>query len=146
QEMLFTKSPMVCDNIQEESRISPDFQRYLDSWGTKRFMTVPMFVTGELRGFIGIQPAEAGAYRSDQIELAQALAHHVMLAVRSQELVDQQREAAILKERTRMARDIHDTLAQGFTGVVVQMEAAEEALIEEDPENVARHVCRARKL
>jgi PAS domain S-box-containing protein len=146
QEMLFTKSPMVCDDIQNEARISPEFRDYLVSWGAKRFMTVPMFVTGELRGFIGIQHAEAGAYRADQIELAQALAHHVMLAVRSQELVDQQREAAILKERTRMARDIHDTLAQGFTGVVVQMEAAEEALIEEDPENVARHVCRARKL
>jgi signal transduction histidine kinase len=45
-----------------------------------------------------------------------------------------------------MARDIHDTLAQGFTGVVVQMEAAEEALLEEDPDNVVRHVRRAREL
>jgi PAS domain S-box-containing protein len=146
QEMLFTKSPMVCDDIEHESRISAEFRDYLVSWEAKRFMTVPMFVTGELRGFIGIQHAEAGAYRADQIELAQALAHHVMLAVRGQELVDQQREAAILKERTRMARDIHDTLAQGFTGVVVQMEAAEEALLEEDPENVVLHVRRAREL
>lgn len=109
-------------------------------------MTVPMFVSGEVRGFIGIQHIEQGAYHADQIELAQALAHHVMLATHSQELVEQQREAAILKERTRMARDIHDTLAQGFTGVVVQMEAAEEALIEEDPENAVRHVRRAREL
>jgi PAS domain S-box-containing protein len=146
QEMLFTKSPMVCDDIQNESRISPEFRDYLVSWGAKRFMTVPMFVTGELRGFIGIQHAEASAYRADQIELAQALAHHVMLAVRGQELVEQQRQAAILKERTRMARDIHDTLAQGFTGVVVQMEAAEEALFEEDPDNAVRHVRRARDL
>ena len=45
-----------------------------------------------------------------------------------------------------MARDIHDTLAQGFTGVVVQMEAAEEALFEEDPDNAVRHVRRARDL
>src|SRR5436853_177483 len=52
----------------------------------------------------------------------------------------------ILKEPTRMARDIHDTLAQGFTGVVVQMEAAEEALLEEDPEPAVRHVRRARAL
>ena len=41
-----------------------------------------------------------------------------------------------------MARDIHDTLAQGFTGVIVQMEAAEEALLEEDPEHAVRHVRR----
>jgi signal transduction histidine kinase len=146
QEMLFTKSPMVCDNIQNESRIGPEFRDYLVSWGTKRFMTVPMFVAGELRGFIGIQHAEAGIYRADQIELAQALAHHVMLAVSHQQLVDHQREAAILKERTRMARDIHDTLAQGFTGVVIQMEAAEEALLDVEPDQARRHVRRARQL
>ena len=28
------------------------------------------------------------------------------------------------------ARDLHNTLAQGFTGVIMQMEAAEEALLE----------------
>jgi len=35
-----------------------------------------------------------------------------------------QRQAAVLEELNRMARDIHDTLAQGFTGVIVQLEAA----------------------
>jgi len=146
QEMLFTKSPVICDDIEHDSRLAPEFRKYLISRGSKRFMSVPMFVSGELRGFIGIQHAEKGTYRADQIELAQALAHHVMLATHGQELVEQQRQAAILKERTRMARDIHDTLAQGFTGVIVQMEAAEEALMEEDPENAVRHVRRARKL
>ena len=146
QEMLFTKSPVICDDIEHDSRLAPEFRKYLISRGSKRFMTVPMFVSGELRGFIGIQHAEKGTYRADQIELTQALAHHVMLATHGQELVEQQRQAAILKERTRMARDIHDTLAQGFTGVIVQMEAAEEALMEEDPENAVRHVRRARKL
>jgi len=109
-------------------------------------MTVPMFVTGEIRGFIGIQHRQQCAYRADQIELAQALAHHVMMAAHGQDLIEQQREAAILKERTRMARDIHDTLAQGFTGVIVQMEAAEEALLEEDSEHAIGHVHRAREL
>src|SRR5262249_52937611 len=95
---------------------------------------------------IGIHHAEKGSYRADEIELAQALAHHVMMAAHGQELVEQQREAAILKERTRMARDIHDTLAQGFTGVLIEMEPAEEALFEEDPEHAVGHVRRAREL
>src|SRR5256885_5592538 len=146
QEMLFTKSPAVCDDIAHDSRLNPEIREYLTRKGAKRFMTVPMFVTGEIRGFIGIQHRQQCAYRADQIELAQALAHHVMMAAHGQDLIEQQREAAILKERTRMARDIHDTLAQGFTGVIVQMEAAEEALMEEDPENAVRHVRRARKL
>ena len=38
------------------------------------------------------------------------------------------RELAVGEERNRMAREIHDTLAQGFTGIVVQLEAAEQVL------------------
>jgi PAS domain S-box-containing protein len=146
QEMLFTKSPAVCDDIEHDARLDVEIRKYLTNKGATRFMAVPMFVAGEVRGFIGIQHREQGAYRADQIELAQALAHHVMMAVHGQELVEQQREAAILKERTRMARDIHDTLAQGFTGVIIQMEAAEEALSEQDSEHAVGHVRRAREL
>ena len=146
QELLFTKSPVVVDDIEGDARLEPEFREYLKRHRCERFMAVPMFVSGELRGFIGIQHSEKGSYLADEIELAQALAHHVMLAAHGQELVEQQREAAILKERTRMARDIHDTLAQGFTGVIVQMEAAEEALLDDDQEHAVGHVHRAREL
>jgi signal transduction histidine kinase len=146
QEMLFTKSPVVVDDIDADSRLEPEFREYLKRHRARRFMGIPMFVSGELRGLIGIHHSEKGTYRAAEIELAQALAHHVMLAVHEQELVEQQREAAILKERTRMARDIHDTLAQGFTGVVIQMEAAEEALLEQEPQHAIGHVRRAREL
>jgi signal transduction histidine kinase len=57
----------------------------------------------------------------------------------------QERQAAVLEERTRMARDLHDTLAQGFAGIVMQLEAAEDAL-REDPEAAQAHIFRARTL
>jgi len=146
QAILFTKAPVVCDHIEYDPRITPEHRRYLTSRGCKRFMLIPVSVLGDVRGFIGIQHVERATYRSEEIELAQALAHHVLIAAQMQEVSEQERQTAILQERTRMARDIHDTLAQGFTGVVVQMEAAEEALLEEDPENAIRHVRRAREL
>ncbi|HEV8717834.1 MAG TPA: ATP-binding protein [Candidatus Binatia bacterium] len=37
-------------------------------------------------------------------------------------------EAAVLEERSRMAREVHDSLAQGFAGIVLQLEAAKRAL------------------
>jgi signal transduction histidine kinase len=43
------------------------------------------------------------------------------------QLVTQAREAGVLDERRRMAREIHDTLAQGLTGIVTQLQAAEQA-------------------
>ena len=40
---------------------------------------------------------------------------------------EMEREAGVLQERQRLAREIHDTLAQGLTGIVAQLEAAEAA-------------------
>ena len=40
---------------------------------------------------------------------------------------EMEREAGILQERQRLAREIHDTLAQGLTGIVAQLEAAAQA-------------------
>lgn len=45
-----------------------------------------------------------------------------------------ERQAGILQERQRLAQEIHDTLAQGFTSIVMQLEAADQALLEEQGE------------
>ena len=59
--------------------------------------------------------------------------------------LQQTRELAVLEERNRMAREIHDTLAQGFTGIVLQMEAAEQA-VEDRPDEVTKHLTQAKSL
>ena len=59
--------------------------------------------------------------------------------------LQQTREVAVLGERNRMAREIHDTMAQGFTGIVLQLEAAEQAMAESSGETVG-HLDRARSL
>jgi signal transduction histidine kinase/FixJ family two-component response regulator len=146
QEMLFTKGPVVCDDIEQDSRIGAELREYLMNRGRKKFLAIPMFVLGEVRGFIGIQHVERGPYRPEEIELAQALAHHVMLATHVAELAEQRRHAVVFQERTRMARDIHDTLAQGFTGVIIQLDTSVEALRDEEPEDAAKHIGRAREL
>jgi len=66
----------------------------------------------------------------DQAQALQDLSASLEARVAAQtaELLDQEREAAMLAERTRLARDIHDTLAQGLTGIVVQLGAAQRAL------------------
>ena len=59
--------------------------------------------------------------------------------------LEQTREVAVLEERNRMAREIHDTMAQGFTGIVLQMEAAEQSL-ETSPGALPEHLSSARAL
>ena len=55
QEMLFTKGPVVCNDIEQDPRLGAEFREYLMNRGRKKFLAIPMFVLGEVRGFIGIQ-------------------------------------------------------------------------------------------
>lgn len=55
-----------------------------------------------------------------------------------EQLVDQARAAGIQEERQRLAREIHDTLAQGLAGIITQLEAAAQATAE--PRAHRRHL------
>jgi signal transduction histidine kinase len=60
------------------------------------------------------------------------------------ELAATSRRAGALEERERLARDLHDTIAQGFTGIVMQLEASEQAL-DVDPGRARDHLERAKR-
>ncbi len=146
QELLFTAGPVVCDDVETDPRVNGEWGDYLKRSGTKRFMAVPILVGGQVRGFVGIRHVDRAPYRPEEIELTQALAHQVMLALQLNEFAEQGRRAAIFEERNRMARDIHDTLAQGFTGVIVQLEAAEDAISCGRQKEADKHLHRAAAL
>jgi signal transduction histidine kinase len=59
------------------------------------------------------------------VKLEEALADNAGLQA---QLMVQAREAGVLDERQRMAREIHDTLAQGLAGILTQLQAAEQTL------------------
>jgi signal transduction histidine kinase len=61
-----------------------------------------------------------------------------------EELAARQRRAGILEERSRLAREIHDTLAQGFISIVAHLEAAEGAL-SPGSDQATRHIRQARR-
>ena len=60
------------------------------------------------------------------------------------QLLTQAREAGVLDERARMAREIHDTIAQGLIGIITQLEAAGQA--RDRPADRDRHLDNAQRL
>jgi signal transduction histidine kinase len=146
QEMFFTAAPVAVENIDNDPRLSRDVRDYFLSSGTRKFLGIPTLIGGAVKGFIAIRHGERGPYRPEEIELAQALAHQVMFAVQLDQFAQYGQQAAVLEERNRMARDIHDTLAQGFTGVIVQLEAAEDASSGGHQKEADKHLHRAANL
>jgi signal transduction histidine kinase len=143
-EVFSTGKPVVLDDIRE----GPDFpwRSHLLSQGIITILVVPMFVAGEAAGVIGIRFQQKRGFRAEQIELAQALANQAMLALQLTRLSEKSRRSAVVAERNRLAREVHDTLAQGLTGVIVQLEAAGEAMGQSQSAKASDHLERAGQL
>jgi signal transduction histidine kinase len=120
---------------------------YIQSLGVQLLLTVPMRLGKETVGWICVRSGRSDPREmEDKIHLAEALANQATLAVQMARLGEQAREAAVLSERNRIARDIHDTLAQGFTGVVVNLEAASRTLRKDNVAVALEHIEHARGL
>jgi signal transduction histidine kinase len=70
---------------------------------------------------------------------------HLQRLFEASRAAEEQQRNAIVAERTRFARDIHDTLAQGFTGIMMQLNAAEQRL-QGDSTEARAHIEKAREL
>ena len=74
----------------------------------------------------GVSEPESQWWR---VVLIEAIARQAALALHHSRLVErnrlEERRKAILEERNRLARDIHDNLAQGFAAILMQLQAAQ---------------------
>jgi signal transduction histidine kinase len=107
----------------------------------------------EVTGYLGLAFRDSDALSPMLNETVQALSLQASLALQTLRLSQEAsrkaeeaslkaQETAILEERNRMAREIHDTLAQSFTGVATHLEAARALLPVESRAQV--HIAQAR--
>lgn len=107
---------------------------------------VPITVTDELRRRDGTTfPAEVRLvrYSASDREVVIAICRDITKR-REAEAARAKAEIAMFEERNRMAREIHDTLAQSFIGILLQLEAAEAAAEASKPTD--SYFCRVRDL
>jgi len=107
-------------------------------------MVSPLWIGDRVIGFIGFCFDHPVALVAEQMELVQVFANQATLAIQLDRLARRVSQSAVLEEHNHMAREIHDTLAQGFAGIVIQLEAAEG--VSATPEKVQFHLDRARQL
>ena len=94
----------------------------LGGWGSGPAMITNLLTTAGLALLIAVF-VNAISRQSEQRRDALA-----QLAATRAELAESARQTGVLAERERLARELHDTVAQGFASVVTQLESAEQAL------------------
>lgn len=103
----------------------------------------PAAVIGPMLG-AAVAVATATGYQALYRESEQRRQLIEQLTATRENLAAAEHTAGVLAERERLAREIHDTLAQGLSSIQLLLRAAERAL-PEHPDAAANHVSRARR-
>ncbi|MFC1932839.1 histidine kinase [Chloroflexota bacterium] len=123
----------------------PIYVSFPELSNTRSELAVPINMRKETLGVLDVESIDFEAFDEIDLFTVQTLSDQLAVAIENARLYQETRDIAVLEERNRMAREIHDSLAQGFTGVVLQLEAAEQAL-DNDANQVQYHLNKAREL
>lgn len=120
--------------------------KYYQERDHKRLLAVPLFAADKPLGYLGLSFLDSAPIDDQRTELVTTFAHQAAFAIQLTRLADEAEQAAALDERNRIAREIHDVLAQGFTGVIFQLETAKRVFGETTPAKVSEYVSRSIEL
>jgi signal transduction histidine kinase len=95
----------------------------------RSFLGVPILSRGAIIGAIYLtDKVGTEAFSEEDEKLIVLLAAHAAIAIENARLHERSRELTILEERNRLARELHDAVAQRLFGVVLAAESAGELL------------------
>ncbi|MCP4417018.1 MAG: sensor histidine kinase [Chloroflexi bacterium] len=133
------------DSLQIKAINMPTNEK--SSWealGVRSALLIPLLTpAGSWVGLLTVTSSASGGLARNIERDFMTIATQVALVLDNLRLVAQAQETAVLRERQRLAREIHDTLAQGFTSIVMHLEAAEQA-IPSDIQITEQHLDQAR--
>ena len=125
--------------VARGTKLDPEFARAVVAEGLARVFNdpgrelaligVPMMTGAHAEGAIVLARSSlAGAFNSEHVDLLSYLASATALIVRNAQLYARSEEASITEERTRIAREIHDGVAQDLAFLVMKTGVAEKLL------------------
>jgi signal transduction histidine kinase len=114
----------------DDERLPEPVRAYNRAAGVRTLQVAPLNLSAKTLGWIAVSSVEDSVCECRWLSaLLDAIARQATLALYYSRLVDQSlfeaRRQAVLEERNRIARDIHDTLAQGFGAIFMQLQAAQ---------------------
>jgi signal transduction histidine kinase len=110
------------------SPIPEGLRDYLLGLGIRTGLIIPLSSGGQMHGLLAFYFIEERDFDQEELEIARALATQASLAIHLTRLAKSARQSAVLEERNRLAGEIHDSLAQSFAGISMQLFAAQEVI------------------
>ena len=130
---LLTHVPNWSGTVEYEgndARLPESVRTFNDTAGLRWFGVTPLALPTRNLGWLVLSTRDAEASIVPwRRMLLEAVALQVTMALHQKRLSDlardEERRKAVLEERNRIARDIHDTLAQGFAAILMQLQSSQ---------------------
>jgi two-component system NarL family sensor kinase len=114
-----------------------------DSRHLRCHASVPLYVDDRRLGILNVASPDWRELTPDELNLLSTVGALVSLAIERTRLAERGAVLAAAEERNRIAREIHDTIAQSLAAVTMQLESADAQLDSANPERAAESIRRA---
>jgi two-component system NarL family sensor kinase len=131
-------------DVMECSRLQPAFRGKSAELaaGLRYHASIPLYFQDKPLGIMNVTGPEWRELTAEELRLLSTIAYQVGIAIERARLADDATRLARAEERTRIAREIHDTLAQGLTAIALNIESAMNRL-ETRPDQARERLARA---
>jgi signal transduction histidine kinase len=103
-------------------------------------ISTPLLAKGKTVGAIDLGAPDLRAIQPEELSMLVAIGNQIGVAVQNARLYEQARQLAVVQERNRLARDLHDSVMQALYGVTMYAEAAARQLGLQDVDVAAEHL------
>jgi two-component system NarL family sensor kinase len=134
-----TGSPCWCIRLFQQGKLAPTNVNLIEcsrlepavaasdaaaTCGLRYHASIPLSFQGRPLGIINVTGPSWRELTPEELRLLSTIAHQVGIAIERAHLAEESNRLARAEERARIAREIHDTLAQGLTAIALQIEGA----------------------
>lgn len=124
EDVILQQQPIVIPDAQDDSALAqtlrdsmgdcPDELSDIGSW-----LGVPLTVRDEVKGMLALFHRERNYYSPATAEVLLAFANQAAVALENARLYEEAKGAAALKERQKLARELHDSVSQALYGIAL---------------------------
>lgn len=106
------------------------------------YVGVPMRAKGKVLGVFSVLGEAGHQFGADEVALLASIADQVGVAVENARLYQQAEQLAVMEERERLARDLHDSVTQSLYSLTLLAEAGRRLIRSGDLERAEDYLCR----